>query len=66
MGVMDAASLRQAKKAQGETNNHLDALLAEQRRTNELLAQLVQLLSARPAPSAPPARGPVSWGTQQG
>jgi hypothetical protein len=31
----------QARRAQGETNDRLDALLKAQRRTNELLAQLV-------------------------
>ena len=43
MGIgTESAILTQAKKAQGETNDRLDALLAEQRRTNELLESLVQ------------------------
>jgi hypothetical protein len=32
--------LTQLKKGQGETNTRLDALIAEQRRTNQLLAEL--------------------------
>lgn len=63
MGMLDGTALRQAKKAQGETNQRLDALLAEQQKTNALLAQLVQQLAST---QAAPARGPVSWGTQQG
>jgi hypothetical protein len=39
--------LAQAKKGQGETNERLDALLTEQRRTNELLAQLLQAVSSK-------------------
>jgi hypothetical protein len=64
MGILDQAALQQAKKGQGETNERLDALIAEQQQTNALLAQLVQLLSARPAPPSAPGR--VSWGAQQG
>ncbi|MEE4546765.1 hypothetical protein V2S66_32975 [Streptomyces sp. V4-01] len=74
--VADNAILQQAKKAQGETNVRLDALLAEQQKTNALLGQLVQLLAAQqqgrpPVPQqwqqpVQPPRGPVSWGTQQG
>ena len=63
MGMLDQAALQQAKKAQGETNQRLDALLAEQQQTNALLSQLVQLLSGRPV--APVATGQVTWGTQQ-
>jgi len=37
--------LTQLKKGQGEENQRLDALLAEQRRTNELLEQLVRVLT---------------------
>jgi hypothetical protein len=63
MGFMaESEILRQAKKGQGETNQRLDALLAEQQRTNQLLAQLVQLLGAQQ--QQPQQR--VSWGTQQG
>ena len=39
---MQAAILNQSKKAQGEANDRLDALLAEVKRTNELLAQLLK------------------------
>lgn len=52
----DGVLLQQAKKAQGETNDRLDALIAEQRRTNELLTQLLAVL----APSAA-APGTASW-----
>jgi hypothetical protein len=38
---MQAQVLNQSKKAQGEANDRLDALLAEVKRTNELLAQLL-------------------------
>jgi hypothetical protein len=38
---MQAQVLNQSKKAQGEPNDRLDALLAEVKRTNELLAQLL-------------------------
>ncbi len=34
-----------AKKHQGETNDRLNAILAEQKNTNRLLAQLVDALS---------------------
>lgn len=46
MGMLDQAVLQQAKKGQGESNDRLEALLAEQQRTNELLAQLIALVSA--------------------
>lgn len=63
MGMLDQAQLQQAKKGQGETNERLEALLAEQQRTNQLLAQLLQVLtSQQQMPPAP--RGPVSWGAQ--
>jgi hypothetical protein len=38
--------LIQTKKGQGETNERLDALVAEVRKTNELLGQLVAALTA--------------------
>ncbi|MFE2850613.1 hypothetical protein ACFXJO_05695 [Streptomyces lavendulae] len=60
MGMLDQAALQQAKKGQGETNDRLDALIAEQRRTNELLAQLIGLLS--PPPVAPVT---TSWGRRE-
>ena len=40
----DSAMLVQMKKAQGETNDRLEQLLAEQQRTNQLLADLVEAL----------------------
>jgi len=47
MGVgTESGILNQAKKGQGETNERLDALLSEQRRTNKLLEQLVRMLAA--------------------
>jgi hypothetical protein len=46
MGLTDNAILTQSKKAQGETNVRLDALVAEVRRTNELLGQLLTALTA--------------------
>ncbi len=46
MGIMAESNiLTQAKKGQGETNERLDALIAEQKKTNELLAQLVSVAS---------------------
>ncbi|SFF11641.1 hypothetical protein SAMN05216251_108227 [Actinacidiphila alni] len=62
MGMLDQALLQQAKKAQGETNQRLDALLVEQQRTNALLAQLVQLLQNQQSVPRPPSP-PVTWGT---
>jgi hypothetical protein len=59
MGMLDQAVLQQAKKAQGETNQRLDALIAEQQRTNQLLTHLIGLLT--PQPASPPA---ASWGSQ--
>lgn len=53
--------LQQSKKGQGETNQRLDALLAEVRQTNVLLAQLVQVLGAG---QAVPPQPPVTWGRQ--
>ena len=46
MGVgMDSAIVSQLKKAQGETNDHLDRIIAAQERTNQLLQWLA---TARP------------------
>jgi hypothetical protein len=48
MGI-GTALLTQAKKGQGETNDRLDALIAEQRRTNQLLERIgVMLTQERP------------------
>ena len=51
MGMMTTAkvgeAVHQAKKGQGETNDRLEALIAEQRRTNELLLALVQAAQVR-------------------
>lgn len=45
MGIgTDSAMLVQLKKGQGETNERLERLLAEQQRTNQLLASLVEAL----------------------
>lgn len=65
MGMMTEGQIRdQLKKGQGETNQRLDALLAAQQRTNELLAELLQVLRVqRQVP--PPPSGPVTWGTPQ-
>ncbi|MFE9372259.1 hypothetical protein ACFYM2_21165 [Streptomyces sp. NPDC006711] len=62
MGMLDQAVLQQLKKAQGETNTRLDALLAEQQRTNELLARLVALQSAHGAMPAPAMPTTTTWG----
>lgn len=56
--------LKQAQKGQGETNERLDALLAEVRQTNLLLAQLVQLLGAGQAVPAQAPQRPVTWGRE--
>lgn len=37
----ESATLVQLKKAQGETNDRLDALVEAQKKTNELLERLV-------------------------
>jgi hypothetical protein len=44
MGIHDRGIVQQAKKGQGETNQRLDALIAEQRRTNELLEAMLTTL----------------------
>jgi hypothetical protein len=44
MGIHDRGIVQQAKKGQGETNQRLDALIAEQRRTNELLHAILTTL----------------------
>ena len=42
MGALTEGNIfSQLKKGQGETNTRLDALLSEQKRTNELLEQLL-------------------------
>jgi hypothetical protein len=47
MGMMtEAQVLTQLKKAQGETNERLDRLIAEQHRTNELLYWLATTVAA--------------------
>jgi hypothetical protein len=61
----DGLTLKQFKKSQGETNDRLDALIADQQRTNdrldaliarqqrtnELVEQLITRFPERPAPS---------------
>ena len=48
MGIgTESQILNQAKKGQGETNDRLDALLAEMKQTNVLLAELLSALSGR-------------------
>jgi hypothetical protein len=44
----DSAMLVQLKKAQGETNDRLERLLAEQQRTNQLLASLIEAMQSKP------------------
>jgi septal ring factor EnvC (AmiA/AmiB activator) len=44
----DSAILNQLRKAQGETNDRLDQLLAEQQRTNQLLATLIEAMQSKP------------------
>jgi len=49
MGIgTESGILVQAKKGQGETNQRLDALIEEQKRTNELLTQIAYALAERP------------------
>ena len=43
----DSAILNQLKKAQGETNDRLDKLVAEQQKTNQLLATLIESMKPR-------------------
>ena len=63
MGMLTEAQIRdQLTKGQGEANQRLDALLAEQRRTNELLAQLLRVLGAQQQVAEAPLE-PVSFGT---
>ena len=51
MGMMSEAQIvNQLKKSQGETNQRLDTLIAEQRRTNELLAWLTTAVAERLPP----------------
>jgi hypothetical protein len=48
MGVgMDSAIVNQLKKAQGETNDRLDRLIAAQERTNQLLQWLAAAAAAQ-------------------
>ncbi len=47
MGVVENAVFLQLKKAQGETNERLDLLLAETQNTNRWLARLAKLLEER-------------------
>ena len=47
MGALtESTILSQAKKGQGETNARLEAMIAEQRQTNVLLARIAQALEA--------------------
>lgn len=49
MGALtEQAIARQLAKGQGETNDRLEKLIAEQKRTNELLDRLGAMLSGRP------------------
>jgi ribosomal protein L1 len=65
MGMLDQALLQQEKKGQGETNARLDALLVEQQRTNELLSQLIGLLSARGGMPMPTPPTTTTWGRRE-
>ena len=47
----EAMIVNQLKKAQGETNQRLDRLIAEQQSTNELLAWLTTAVAERLAPT---------------
>ena len=44
--------VNQLKKAQGETNQRLDRLIAEQQSTNELLAWLTTAVAERLSPGS--------------
>jgi len=64
MGVAETATWREIQK----TNERLDALIAEQRSTNELLRWLGQILQQQPAVrphpgAAPPWQEPVATGS---
>ena len=50
MGVIDAGILTQLKKAQAETNDRLDRLVAAQERTNQLLEWLGSVLAPERTP----------------
>jgi hypothetical protein len=56
--VTEAKILKQDKKAQSETNGRLDALIAEQQRTNELLTHLLHVLAPQAAQQPPTQWGP--------
>jgi hypothetical protein len=47
MGVKESEILIRAKTGQGEMNQRLDALVEEQRKTNQLLTDLLQALKTR-------------------
>jgi hypothetical protein len=44
MGIHDRGIVQQARKGQVETNQRLDVLIAEQRRTNQLLEAMLTTL----------------------
>jgi hypothetical protein len=48
MGFNETAMFAQLKKGQGETNERLERLLAEQQRTNQLLASLIEAMQSKP------------------
>lgn len=50
MGAFDMGQYVQLKKAQGETNDRLDELLIEVRRTNQLLAWVCEFLHKQADP----------------
>lgn len=49
--IIEQKIIEQAKKGQGETNARLDALIAEQRRTNQLLEWLGEVIAATRQPA---------------
>lgn len=60
MGVLNEAAIERAVKKNGELQA---LLLAEQRRTNELLEQLIQVTQGQPRqwhPPAPPWQEPAA------
>ncbi len=56
--IAETNVLQQLKKGQGETNQRLDVLAAEVRRTNQLLEHLIQALTAPRAPQYGPQQYP--------
>lgn len=60
--ITESGILKEQRRAREDTNARLDALIVEQRRTNELLAALLETRRSGPRPTGVTGgHGPSDW-----